>query len=107
MDTRTPAKSVEQQIADIKAYMPETYKDIQAKAQARGNSAFAMVRRGLAGQPNSFYAMEGGRVVGTPFAKSDLTSEIAMGIVQFGVGFLALWGEVQAPAQASEQGPAA
>ena len=53
--------TIEQQIADIKAHMPEVYKSIQAKAAAIGKPAFALVRKGLRGDANCFYAFERGQ----------------------------------------------
>ena len=68
MDTRTAKVDVAAKIEEIKRYMPETYKSIQAKTAKIGNEAFVLVRRGLRGEVDCFYAFEGGRVVGTPFA---------------------------------------
>ncbi len=102
MDTKTTNQNVEQEIAAIKAHMPETYKAILAKAAEIGKPAYALVRRGLRGEVNCFYAMEHGRVVGAPFEMPNVTAEIAMGIVQFGCTFLAMWG---APPPATEGGP--
>jgi hypothetical protein len=103
MDTRTPKKTVDQQIADIKAHMPAVYAAIKAKADELGRPAFALVRRGLAGLPNQFYAFEGGHVVGTPFVNMPgLSGEAALLMVQFGASYLAMWGEVQTPAQPQE-----
>lgn len=84
-------QQVEHQVAEIKAYMPETYKAIQAKAELIGRDAYAHVRQGLAGKPNRFYAIEAGRVVGTPFDLPGVADELARVIVQFGVSFLIMW----------------
>ena len=81
---------VEAQIAHIRTQMPQTYRSIQAQANAIGTQAFALVRRGLRGEPNCFYAVEAGHVVGTPFDQS-VTAEVARHIVQFGCAFLCLW----------------
>ena len=64
MDTIDTKENIELQNAEIKARMPETYKAILAKAAEIGNSAFSLVRRGLRGEPNCFYAMENGHVKG-------------------------------------------
>ena len=85
------ATTVEDQIAEIKRNMPETYKAIQDKAQAIGKSAYGLVRKGLRGEPNCFYAFERGRVVGTPFALPDVTNYIAGKMVQFGVAYVCIW----------------
>lgn len=101
--------TIEQQIADIKAHMPEVYQSIQAKAAAIGKPAFALVRRGLRGEANCFYAFERGRVVGTPFNQTDVMAEIAKYMVQFGCSHIVVWaGEGQiasAPTAASIDAP--
>lgn len=93
MDTRTAKIDVTSKIEEIKRYMPETYKSIQAKAQAKGNVAFEFVRRGLRGEANCFYAFEGGRVVGTPFTDAAINRDIALFLVEFGCLHVALWCE--------------
>lgn len=85
------ATTVEDQIAEIKRNMPETYKAIQDKSQTIGKSAYSLVRKGLRGEPNCFYAFERGRVVGTPFALPDVTNYIAGKMVQFGVAYVCIW----------------
>lgn len=91
--------TVEEQIADIKAHMPETYKSIQAKAKAIGKPAFALVRRGLRGEANCFYAFEHGRVVGTPFTLTEVARDVAQYMVTFGVSHVCVWAEgASAPA---------
>lgn len=77
-------------LATIRADMPLTYADIQAQAKQRGNVAYALVRRSLKGEPNCFYAIEGGHVVGTPFDQQ-LTAEVAQCMVAFGSGFVVFW----------------
>ena len=74
MDTQTansPTKEdidkhVKRVTDDIRAHMPETYKAIQDKSKKIGNAAFLLVRRGIRGEPNCFWAMENGGVVGAP-----------------------------------------
>lgn len=70
MDTRTAKEDVNAKIEEIKQFMPETYKAIRAKSVEIGNVAFELVRKGLRGEANCFYAFEGGRVVGTPVRPS-------------------------------------
>lgn len=79
-----------QGLATIKAHMPQTYAEIQRQAQARGNAVFGLVRRGCSGQADCFYAVEAGHVVGTPFAQSDVTDQVARLMVGFGCGFLVM-----------------
>lgn len=93
MDTLRPADEVEARIAEIKAHMPETYKSIQRKAEQIGREAYRLVRQGVAGQPGRFWAMERGRVVGTPFAGHPIEADVAQAMVQFGCGFAVVWAE--------------
>lgn len=78
-------------IREIKVHMPETYKAIQAKADEIGKAAFGLVRRGIRGEANCFYAVEGGRVVGHPFNLPGLAGDIASLIVQFGCRHMVWW----------------
>jgi len=93
MDTFWNADEVEAFKRTIKAHMPETYKAIQARAAEDdlGREAFALVTRGLRGEPNVFYAMERGHVVGTPFNIPDVSAELAAYMVRFGCQFLIMW----------------
>jgi hypothetical protein len=80
----------------IKHHMPETYKAIQVKAGEVGNVAYKCVRQGLGspykkGEPNKFYAVEGGFVAGTPFNLPGVQEEVARLIVQYGCDFLIMW----------------
>jgi len=98
--------TIEQQIADIKGHMPEVYKSIQAKAADIGKPAYALVRRGLRGEPNCFYAFERGRVVGTPFNQGDVMPETAKYMVQFGCSHIVVWaGEGSASTTEPESAP--
>lgn len=93
MDTSTtPAKSVDDKIAEIKAHMPDAYASIQRKAAQWGNEAFMLVRRGLRGEAGCFYAVEGGRVVGTPFDARHPDMQIAaQAMVEFGCAHVCIW----------------
>lgn len=84
---------VEQQIAQIKGHMPLVYQAIQEKAGQIGNEAYRLVRQGIAGQPCKFWAMERGRVVGTPFKGHPIEADVAQAMVQFGCGFVVMWAE--------------
>lgn len=84
-------KKVDQQIANIKDNMKDTYRSIQAKAAMLGKPAFALVRRGLRGEPNCFYAFEHGHVVGTPFNQTNVMPEIARYMVAFGCDAVVVW----------------
>lgn len=87
----TTTSSVEAQIAEIKQYMPETYKSIKERAYQVGNDTYTLVRRGLRGEPNCFYAIEHGRVMGAPFAVSGVTDLIARQMVEFGCAYVCIW----------------
>jgi len=94
----TGAAEVERQLAVIKAQMPETYKSIQAKAGEIGKRAFALVRRGLRGEVNCFWACERGHVVGTPFSEdTGIMADVARVMVSFGCSFVAIWPKEDAP----------
>ena len=76
---QAPQVDVDEAIRLIKSRMPETYKSIQAKAAQSGREAYAMVRRSIAGQANTFWAVERGMVVGTPFNMPDITVDVGGG----------------------------
>lgn len=95
MDTRSRTEieaEVQQHIAEIKAHMPETYKTIQAKAQEIGAQAFALVRAGLRGEPNRFWAMERGWVKGTVFNALGIQDEVAGQMVRWGCAHVCIFG---------------
>jgi len=95
MDTRTATIDVTAKIAEIKQFMPETYASIKAKSQAIGNDAFFLVRQGLRGEPNCFYAFEGGRVVGTPFTLAEVARDVAQYMVTFGRVHVCIWADLR------------
>jgi hypothetical protein len=82
---------VDAQLDTIKAHMPMTYKAIKDKAGEIGSKAYSLVRLGVAGKPNTFYAIEAGRAVGTPFVNVVGADQLADYIRQFGCTFLILW----------------
>lgn len=88
---QAPQVDVDEAIRLIKSRMPETYKSIQAKAAQSGREAYAMVRRSIAGQANTFWAVERGMVVGTPFNMPDITVDVAQGMVMFGAAHVVIW----------------
>jgi hypothetical protein len=89
--TAKAAIDVQARLAEIKAHMPMTYRAIQIKAAQPGSDAYRLVRLGIKGVPNSFYAIERGWVQGTPFDLPDVSAELARVIVQFGCTFLVMW----------------
>ncbi len=82
---------VQARITLIKDCMPLTYQAIQDKAKSDGKAAFALVRRALRGEPNCFYAIEAGHVVGAPFNLEGVGPEIAKLMCQFGFSHLVMW----------------
>lgn len=96
MDTQKATRvDVTDKIALIKGHMPETYASIKRRAAEGSTLAFEMVRRGLRGEANCFYACEGGRVVGTPFNAGQISADIALLIVEFGFTSITMFGPVQ------------
>jgi hypothetical protein len=84
--------TVEEQIADIKASMPMTYRAIQEKTRQIGNEAYALVRRGLKGEGGCFYAVERNRVVGVPPADRTMYRRLDELVGLYGYTFLVIWG---------------
>lgn len=105
MDTSAKSQGqqvdVQARINEIKQHMPQTYRSIQDKAAADGKEAFALVRRALRGEPNCFYAIEAGWVMGAPFNLVGVNEDIARLMCQFGCRHLVMWA---VPDQASPAG---
>ena len=76
----------------IKDCMPNVYGSIKDKADAVGNEAYALVRKGLRGEPNCFYGFENGHVVGTPFTKTTIMPDIAALMVEYGATHVCILG---------------
>ncbi len=56
---------------DLRQHMPETAQWVDAKRKEYGAEFVnGCIRRALQGEPGLFYAIEGGRVLGTPFPAS-------------------------------------
>lgn len=87
--------NIQQQIEVIKTRMPETYKAIGDKAHHIGSEAYVLVKRALRGEPNCFWAMERGHVMGTPFSQSPVTDYIARNMVEFGCAYVCIFADVQ------------
>lgn len=90
-DKEAWAQYVDAQLAMIRDHMPMTYAAIREKAGEIGNGAYSFVRLGIAGKPNTFYAIEAGRAVGTQFVNVVGAEQLAEYIRQFGCTFLILW----------------
>lgn len=100
---------VQTELAKIKTHMPRVYEAINAKAdhdkawKDRKPGLRAFVRRGVAGEPNCFYAFEAGHVVGTPFNLPEVSRDVAQYMVTFGVSHLCIWPEPLAQATTSKE----
>jgi hypothetical protein len=103
MDTQVSAADVERQIGEIRQHMPGVYGSIRAKSGEIGNAAFALVRRGLRGEPGCFYAFERGRVVGTPFEGNEIQADVAAVMVQFRCAHVCMWGMADAAGSATRK----
>lgn len=105
-DKEALKRLIDARVAEIRAHMPLTYRAIQDMAGVIGNRAYNLVKRGIAGQPNTFFAVEAGRTVGTPFLELEAAGQLADYIRQFGCKNLVLWekGTPQAPAQEGNHG---
>lgn len=103
LDTRSEKPAdVSAQLDLIRERMPLVYGAIKERAAAIGNLAYTLVRRGLRGEPNCFYAFERGHVVGTPFRHGAITAEAAALMVNFGCAFFCMWQEPPAAKEASD-----
>lgn len=94
MDSRQMATKlqIERGLTLIKSRMPSTYKTIQDRVKVAGNVVYALVRSGLGGKPNAFWAIEGGYIVGTPFAQTNIERDVAYSMVAFGVDQVCIFG---------------
>ena len=91
---------VDQRLQVIKSRMPNVRQAIEDRAALIGNEAFALVRRGLRGEPGCFYALEAGHVVGTPFGHGDPRMvQVAQFVVRFGCAHVCIWPMTDAEVQ--------
>jgi hypothetical protein len=91
--------NIPEKITLIKTRMPDTYKTIQDKAKVIGNDAYALVKRGLRGEPNCFWAMEAGNVVGTPFNHTEISRDVAQSMVTFGSAHVCIFAMLESEVQ--------
>lgn len=99
---------VTEKLATIRQHMPETYRAIKAREKgviedhdgqrvvvvpAYGTDIYALVRRGLRGEPNCFWAMERGHVMGTPFSLTDIGRDAAWSMVAWGSAHVCIFQE--------------
>lgn len=91
---------VAQRLAIIKQHMPSVLACIEDRAQHIGPEAYALVRRGLRGEPGCFYAVEAGHVVGTPLGRDHpAMREAARFMAIFGCTHVCIWHESAFPAK--------
>lgn len=95
MDTAKTGAATKQdvsaQLAEIRDHMPAVYAAIKARAAEAGNGTFELVRRALRGERGCFWAIEGGRVVGTPFYGHPVMNEVGKALVQYGCAYVCIW----------------
>ncbi|MGV3679686.1 MAG: hypothetical protein ACO1PM_08170 [Acidovorax sp.] len=95
---------VEQRLNIIRRNMPEVLAVIGEKAKRHGPVVYALVRRGLRGEPGCFYAFERGHVVGAAFGKTDPRMVgAAQFLVEFGCAHVCIWPD---PMPGGDGGPA-
>ena len=74
---------IEQGQQRIKSEMPEVYATIQRYA-VKDKAVWRMVRLGLTGKPDCFWASERGFVVGAPFTRFAKAVEVSRLMARFG-----------------------
>lgn len=74
---------IEQGQQRIKSEMPEVYATIQRYA-AKDKTVWRLVRLGLTGKPDCFWASERGFVVGAPFTRFAKAVEVSRLMARFG-----------------------
>ncbi len=100
MDTLKTPEQVAEVLQVIKTKMPNTYEAVRAKADEIGSQAYSWVRAGIRGEPNRFYAVEAGYVVGTPFAGHRIEAQVAALMCNFGTDYVCIWPSAKSGAQA-------
>ena len=86
MDTEgQKAEEVRRQTELIKTHMPNVKQMLKDKAEELGSGVWKLMRRGMAGERNCFYAFEARCVVGTPFNAPSVLDHVAVNMVHFGV----------------------
>lgn len=84
--------SERQQLATLQQHMPIVLGMVRERAAVMGNEVYALVRRGMRGEPGCFWAMERGHVVGTPFSGQAIEADVAALMVQFGCQHVCILG---------------
>lgn len=90
MDASQQKAEEDRQLKMIRERMPKVYDAIKLRAGEVGNDAYALVRRGIRGEPGCFYASENGLKVGTYWAVS-LPTDVAELVARYGVALVCMW----------------
>ena len=92
---------IESGLRTIKQCMPEVYALIKSRAEEVGSAVYALVRRGLGGEPGCFYAFEAGHVVGQPAGVIEKDqAELGSFVACFGCAYVCIFGELPPAANA-------
>ncbi len=97
MDANQQKTEEDKQIRLIRDRMPKVYGAIKAKAAEIGNDAFALVRRGIRGEPGCFYAFEADITVGTAW-DVPLPNDVAQLVKRYGMTYVCMWPEAKSEA---------
>lgn len=92
MDASQQKAEEDRQLKQIRDRMPKVYEAIKAKAGELGNEAYALVRRGVRGEPRCFYACENGLKAGT-YWETAVPTDVAELAARYGVAFVCMWPE--------------
>ena len=104
MDTQTVSQvDLAAKRAAIRNKMPKVYDAIQRKVAEQGEAVFGMVTRGLRGEPNCFFAIEGTHVAGTPFVDHAICKDVGSIMATCPTVMVCLFREVQTLAQTEVQ----
>lgn len=78
--------------SDLRQLMPKVAEIVNEKRTELGKGYVnAMIKRGMAGEPNCFYACEGGRIIGTPFSIDKAFDQFQLsGMALKGAAFVAI-----------------
>lgn len=90
MDASQQKAEEDRQIKMIRDRMPKVYTAIKDKAAELGNDAYALVRRGIRGEPGCFYATENGFKVGAYWSVA-VPTDVAELVALYGVTYVCMW----------------
>ncbi|WP_137860782.1 hypothetical protein [Variovorax sp. 3P27G3] len=90
MDADKQKAEEDRQIRLIKDRMPKVYRAIKEKADVLGNDVYALVRRGIRGEPGCFYGSESDLKVGT-YWHTDLPTDVAQLVERYGMSYVCMF----------------